>query len=374
MRLPRNSSWVACGGLVLCVGALIAFGSNLRQATPIRLANGNAVRSSASVPVSDAASAAVAAHYDRLPLAFELNRSQSNPQVQFLARGIGYTFFLTHEESVLALSRPSKAAGVLRMKLARSNVNARFGGLDELPGKSNYILGNRPENWHTNIPTYRKVARRNIYRGIDVIYYGTQRQLEYDFVVSPGANPRVIQLDFEGAQNLRTDSAGNLIVKVADGEVRMLRPLAYQQVAGAKHPVTASYVVKGSSSASFELGGYDRALPLVIDPTLAYSTYLGGSNIDGANAIAVAPDATAFIVGGTFSTDFPTAHPLQPNVGGPRDFPQDAFVAKISADGSTLLYSTYLGGVGIRRGERSSGRYVWRCLCHRHDLLCQIFP
>ena len=232
---------------------------------------------------------------------------------------------------------------MLRVKLAGSNTHASFAGLDELPGKSNYIIGKRAENWHTNIPTYRQVARRDIYRGIDVVYYGTQRQLEYDFVVSPGANPGVIQLDFQGAQNLRTDSAGNLIVSVADGELRMQRPLAYQQVAGEKRVVAASYIVQGPS-VTFELAAYDPRLPLVIDPTLAYSTYLGGSNIDGANAIAVAPDATAFIVGGTFSTDFPTAHPLQPDAGGPHDFPQDAFVAKISADGSTLLYSTYLGG------------------------------
>ena len=244
------------------------------------------------------------------------------------------------------MSRQSKAAGVLRVTLAGANFSASYAGLDELPGKSNYIIGKRPENWRTNIPNYRKVVRRGIYHGIDLIYYGTQRQLEYDFVVSPGANPRLIQLDFRGAASLRTDSAGNLIVNVADGELRMQRPLAYQQVAGAKHIVAANYILKGPSSVGFQLGGYDQELPLVVDPTLAYSTYLGGSNIDGTNGIAVAPDATAFIVGGTFSGDFPTAHPLQPNVGGPRDFPQDAFVAKISADGSSLLYSTYLGGAG----------------------------
>jgi len=133
-------------------------------------------------------------------------------------------------------------------------------------------------------------------------------------------------------------------VKVDGGELRFRRPVALQEVKGRKSPISVSYALHGKNEVTFSLASYDHRLPLVIDPILAYSTYLGGSNIDSANGIAVAPDGSAFIAGGTFSTDFPTVHALQPNDGGPHDFPQDAFVSKISADGSTLLYSTYLGG------------------------------
>src|SRR5260370_3452189 len=205
-------------------------------------------------------------------------------------------------------------------------------------------MGNFPSRWRTNVPNYRKVAERGVYNGIDIIYYGNKRQLEYDFVVAPGANPGVIQIAFQGAKSLRIDHAGDLLANVGRGDVRLHRPIAYQGSGDAKHEVAAGYVMKSAHSVSFQLARYDSGQQLIIDPVLSYSTYLGGSEIDGGNAIAVAQDGTAFIAGGTFSTDFPTKHPLQANVGGPFDFPKDAFVAKVSADGSTLLYSTFLGG------------------------------
>ena len=303
--------------------------------------------------------------YGNLPLGFEDNQGQTDSRVRFLSRGVGYSLFLTPTEAVLALRKGrtekperrfagSKLAGesskvgaqaVLRMQLAGGNTRAGMIGLDELPGKSNYFIGNDPAQWRTNVPNYRKVAARGVYPGIDLVYYGSQRRLEYDFVIAAGADPRAIRLAFEGANHLRIDSQGSLIASVQGGEVSFERPIAYQEApGGAKQPVVARYVIKGRRSVGFEVGKHDPGRSLIIDPTLAYSTYLGGSSIDGANAIAVAPDGSAFIAGGTFSSDFPTAHPLQPNAGGPHDFPQDAFVAKISPDGSSLLYSTYLGG------------------------------
>ena len=230
------------------------------------------------------------------------------------------------------------------MQLVGANDAAPFSAIDELPGKSNYLLGKNPGDWHTNVPTYRKVAEQGIYPGVDLVYYGTQRQLEYDFVVAPRADVAPIRLAIQGAQNLHIDDQGELVMAVEGGEVRLHKPVAYQEAGAEKEMVAANYTLDANHQVHFEVGDYDRSRSLVIDPVLAYSSMLGGSNIDGANAIAVAPDNTAFIAGGTFSTDFPTAHPLQPNVDGPHDFPQDAFVAKISADGSTLLYSTYLGG------------------------------
>jgi hypothetical protein len=303
--------------------------------------------------------------YGKLPLGFEANQGQTDSRVRFLSRGGGYSLFLTPNEAVLALqrgqtqkpvgkangskpaiqSRKFAAPAVLRMQLVGSNAAPGMMGMDELPGKSNYFIGNDPAKWRTNVPNYRKVAEHGVYPGIDLIYYGTQRQLEYDFVVAPGSEPRAIRLAFQGADHLRIDSQGNLIASVGGGEVSLRRPIAYQEALdGAKQPVVARYSIRGRRNVAFQVGKHDPGRALIIDPTLSYSTYLGGSSIDGANAIAVAPDGSAFIAGGTFSSDFPTAHPLQPNAGGPADFPQDAFVAKISADGSTLLYSTYLGG------------------------------
>jgi hypothetical protein len=302
--------------------------------------------------------------YTQLPMAFEPNVGQSNGQAKFLARGDGYAVFLTPKEAALVLRRPSsskkvtdsatehnsaplsgsQATGVVRMQLVGTDSTPRFDALDELPGKSNYLIGREAADWHVNVPNYRKVAERGVYPGIDLVYYGTQRQIEYDFVVSPGADPRVIQLAIEGQRKLSIDAQGELVASVEGGEVRLKKPFAYQEVDGGKQIVAANYVLQRDGGVAFGLGKYDPSRTLIIDPILSYSTYLGGSNIDGANAIAVAPDKTAFITGGTYSLDFPTAHPLQPNHGGPDDFFKDAFVTKLSADGSMLLYSTYLGG------------------------------
>ena len=299
--------------------------------------------------------------YGQLPLAFEQNAGQAGSGAAFVARGNGYALLLERAGIELALRRSALDAkqsrsvenpraarhvseGSIEMSLEGSDSAAKFVALDELPGKSNYLIGNDPKKWRTNVPTYRKVAERGVYPGVDLVYYGTQRQLEYDFVIAPGADAGRIRLNVRGAGKLRIDANGDLVIALANGEVRFNRPVAYQRSASGKQIVSSEYALSGAHSVEFRVGQYDRSRELVIDPILSYSTYLGGTNIDGANAIAVAPDGTAFIAGGTFSLDFPTAHPLQPNHGGPDDFDRDAFVAKLSADGSTLLYSTYLGG------------------------------
>ncbi|HWF40342.1 MAG TPA: SBBP repeat-containing protein [Candidatus Acidoferrales bacterium] len=344
-----GQSWKSKWALALC--ALIGVGaiSVGLAARGIREPNGKSSKAStggnkaakAASKASAAAPAQLVAHYSRLPLAFEPAAPEQGSQ--FLAHGKNYTIYLNQNATMLAL-RGAKGAGVVQMKLAGARRAEDFTPSNELPGKSNYILGNQPEKWRTNVPNYAKLTQYGVYPGIDVVYYGTQRELEYDFVVGAHANPAAVRIDFDGARRLRTDAKGDLVVGIAGGDVRLHKPVAYQEIAGKSHIVAANYVVRGKHEASFEVGDYDPSKTLIIDPVLSYSTYLGGSNIDGANAIAVAPDATAFIAGGTFSSDFPTAHALQPNHGGPDDFSQDAFVTKISADGSTLLYSTYLGG------------------------------
>ena len=295
----------------------------------------------------------VAGYLGALPLAFEPNQGQSSDGVKYVARGARYNVFFTSRETVLVLGGSSHVkraerpaadpVDILLMRLAGANANADLVAVDQLPGKTNYFIG-PAENWRTNIPNYRRILQRHVYPGIDISYHGTEGQLEEDFVVSPGADPLAIRLAFEGAKTLRTNSGRELILTLEGGVVTLRAPIAYQEINGSRKLVSANYAVLKDGRVKFRLGDYDQHLPLVIDPILAYSTYLGGSDIDGANAIAVAPDGTAFVAGGTFSTDFPTAHPLQKNRLGPPDLPQDAFVAKLSADGSALLYSTYLGG------------------------------
>ena len=295
-------------------------------------------------PVASSGRTNVIEQYGRLPLAFEPNWSGSNDRVKFLARGSGYALFLTNREAVLELRGRSMTSSIVRMEVAGASAGARLSALEQLPGRSNYFVGNNPKNWRTNIAQYRQVSEDNVYPGVNLVYYGTQGQLEYDFDVAPGADPSVIRLGFKGADNMRLDPRGELVLDAAGGEVRLRKPVAYQEIGGSRQPVAVAYALTGKDTASFQIAKYDSRLPLVIDPILSYSTYLGGSGIDSGNAIAVAPDNTAFIAGGTFSANFPTVHALQPNEGGGPDFSQDGFVAKISSDGSTLLYSTYLGG------------------------------
>jgi hypothetical protein len=291
-------------------------------------------------------------HFGKVRLAFEPNVGQSDPQVKFLSRADGYTLFLTGSETVFLLKAQdresnarSQRGSALRLHFLNSNATAPLEASEQLVGKTNYFMGSNPKNWHSGVATFGKLTQRGVYPGVDVIYYGNQKQLEYDFIVAPNANPRAIELAFDGDQKLKVDANGDLVISTAAGEVRMREPLAYQEDArGNRQIVAANYASRGLHGVGISIGKYDTSRQLIIDPILEYSTYLGGSNIDGANAIAVAQDKTAFVAGGTFSTDFPTAHPLQPNHGGPDDFSRDAFVAKLSADGSQVLYATYLGG------------------------------
>ncbi len=288
------------------------------------------------------------------PLRFEENIGQVHGadarQVRFVSRGNAYTLFLTSTEAVLVLRQGAghgkdagKAAPVVaRMRLSGANPAPHLAGGDELPGKSNYFLGNDPSQWHTGIPNYGRVMAAEVYPGIDLVYHGNQGQLEYDFEVAPHADPGKIRFVLEGIQGVRTDSRGDLLVKVAGGELRFRQPVAYQKEGSVERSVPVRYVLKGKNQVSFRLARHDTRQPLLIDPVLAYSTYLGGSSIDGANAIAVAPDDSAFITGETFSTNFPTVNALYPDS---TYEAQVAFVSKISPDGSALLYSTYLGCV-----------------------------
>jgi beta-propeller repeat-containing protein len=305
--------------------------------------------------------------YGRLPLGFEANQGQTDARVKFLSRGAGYTLFLTRDEAVLAFSgkkaSPDKskiagavdtlpstmaaaeAASVLRMKLVRANPAAKVTGVDELPGRSNYFIGNDPKKWQTNVPTYAKVKYKNIYSSIDLIYYGNQRQFEYDFVVAPGADPHRIAFDVSGAKRISGDDRGDLVLQTAVGEIRWRKPIVYQEKNGTRQEIAARYVVKHKNRVQFEVADYDLRRPLFIDP-LVYSTYLGGRGDDAGYGIAVDKSGNAYVTGTTASTNFPTKNALHgSNAGG-----YDAFVAKLNPTGSALVYSTYLGGSNSDQG------------------------
>jgi hypothetical protein len=251
------------------------------------------------------------------------------------------------------------APAVVRLKLVGANANANVTGLDPLPGKSNYFLGNDPKKWRTNVSNYAKVRYADVYPGVDLVYYGNQGQLEYDFVLSPGADPRAIKFDIQGAEKVEVNAQGNLVLRTEGGEVALHKPIVFQpttdngpRTTDAANPkseipnpksVEGGYRLVAKNQVTFEVAAYDRSLPLIIDPVLTYGTYLGGTNEDRAYAVAADSSGNAYVAGFSYSSDFPTTpgafSPVQ--VGA-----QDAVVAKISADGSALIFSTYLGGSG----------------------------
>jgi hypothetical protein len=303
--------------------------------------------------------------YGKLPLSFEPNQGQTDPQVKFLSRGPGYSLFLTSTEAVLALRKPDhqgdakpprslkiarpavKAAhqaeaSALRVTLVGANGKARSEGIAPVAGRSNYLIGNDPKKWRTDVPNYGKIAYRNVYPGIDLIYYGTdQRQLEYDFIVAPGADPKAIGLRFSGAKGLRINDKGDLVIAVGGGEVIHHAPAIYQESGGKRQPVAGKIAFRGRDLIGFDVASWDRDRPLLIDPVVVYSTFLGGSGPDAGSAIAVDASGDAYVTGYTESLNFPVTagafQTTQPGV-------DNAFVTKLNPSGTALVYSTYLGG------------------------------
>jgi Beta-propeller repeat len=288
--------------------------------------------------------------YGKLPLSFEVNHGQTVPQVKFLSRGNGYNLFLTSNEAMLALRRGNgkHRSDVLKIKLWGANLEPQVTGEGELPGKSNYLLGNDPQQWRTNIANYAKVRYDDVYPGIDMVYYGNGQQLEYDFIVVAGADPGTIKLSFDGARKMRLDERGDLVLSIGGSEIRQHKPFAYQEVNGIKKEVAVQYALSGKQQVGFKVAEYDKTSLLVIDPVLSYSTYLGGSGADLARGIAVDRYGKAFVTGQTASLNFPTtAGSRQTAFGGG----QDVFVTKLNETGSALVYSTYLGGLDVEAGQ-----------------------
>lgn len=304
--------------------------------------------------------------YGKLPLSFEENQGQTDPRVKFLSRGGGYVLFLTPEEAVLSLHRakPLDASplhratyvrelrkghsgekdAVLRMRLAGANPTPEISGLDRLPTKVDYFIGKDSKTWRTNVPSYARVKYRDVYPGVDLVLYGNQRHLEYDFVVAPGADPQAIAFDITGARKLEIGSQGSLVMNVPGGEVEFAKPVVYQEANGERREVAGKYALSGNNRVAFAVADYDKSQPLIIDPVFSwYSTYLLGSTAgDIGYSIAADSSGNAYVTGVTSNTSFPVsanAASIPATQGSPT-----VFVAKLNPGGTALLYASYLSG------------------------------
>ncbi len=307
-------------------------------------------------------------NFGKFPLAFEPNRGQEASPVKFLCRGGGYSLFVTGDEAVFLLKKPApkfpihpdktfsrpkpQAPDILRLKLAQANPDALFEGAQALPGISNYFIGPDPAHWVTRVPQYSRVVLHGVYPGVDVAYYGNQGRLEYDFQVNPGADPRSIHMHIEGADSVQTDGQGNLQLTVKGRKVLFEAPQVYQEDGTGRRPVSGRYSAGGNNDVSFDVKDYDPSRKLVIDPVLDYGTYLGGTGGDRGTGIAVDGLGNTYITGLT-SGSFPITPGAIQSVFGSKVYTEmnDVFVSKFDPTGSTLLYSTYLGGTQNDTGE-----------------------
>lgn len=409
----KHALWIAALGAAMLAGCGKEHGSVAAlQAAGNRAGNRHFTH---TTPVAQRRLAALST-----PMYFEPNVGQTDAQVRFLSRGAGYSVFLTRSGPVFSLaanphapvacrkgracSQPASPADVVRIAFAGANPDPVAEGVDPQPGKSHYLIGKDRNRWHPNVARFSKVRYRKVYPGIDAVFYGNQKRLEYDFVVAPGADPRQIALDMDGVRSMRIDPAGNLVLSTDGGELLQHKPVVYQQIANRRIAVEGRYVLHSDRQAGFALGKYDTRAPLVIDPMFGFSAYFGGTADDRASSVATdavgntyvtgwttfdlptnaypKPRSTAFVakfdadgvpvfttyLGGTnanaessgdsgasiavdagghayvaglaCSTDFPVVNAVQPQLGGHCD----AFVAKLASDGSALDYSTYVGG------------------------------
>ncbi|MFY9573293.1 MAG: SBBP repeat-containing protein [Blastocatellia bacterium] len=287
-----------------------------------------------------------------LPVTFEANRGQAEADVKFVGRAPGFGLLLKPGEAVFALgySKPQSAnqredrsscnatlpARRLTMRLEGANAATLISGVERQAPRANYFIGNDPAKWIRDVETYSRVMYSSVYPGVDLLFYGNERQLEYDFTVAPGANPQNIRLRFDGAESAELSSDGALILRTAAGEVRHERPVAYQDSGSSRTSVTAEFKQQVDGTIGFRIGAYDTSIPLVIDPVLVYSTYVGGAVSDFGRGIAVDSAGNAYVAGDSVSSDFLfRASPTN----------ADVFVGKLSSNGLLLEY-TFFGGSG----------------------------
>jgi alpha-tubulin suppressor-like RCC1 family protein len=283
------------------------------------------------------------------PLYFEANRGQANVPAQFIARGYNYQFLISPTEAQIVLRKATVESVAVRMQFVDANAQAQIRGDAELPGKINYLTGNDPAQWRVGVAMFAKVRVGELYPGVNLVYYGNQQQLEYDFDIAPGTNPDVIAIHFDGTDKISINPQGELILGLAGGEIRQPKPVIYQTIGGTRKEIAGDYRLVDTHTVAFTIGQYDRNQPLVIDPLLSYSTYFGGSAGDTAWAVALDTNGFIYMAGQTFSKQYSTNAALatsgafQTNFAGGK-LTGDAFVAKFNNSGTSLIYLTYLGG------------------------------
>jgi len=301
------------------------------------------------------------AQFNNSPIGFELydnayknNGIAKKSDTTYVSRGNNYALFLTPSEAVVTLS-DLQASGsepaVLHMQYVGANKTTTIRGLDNFGAKSHYFMGNDPSKWKTDVPRFEKVQYKELYPGVDLLFYGNQSELEYDFIVAPNINPDIIRLNFSGAEKLVINSQGDLLIQTRVGHILQKKPVIYQNIQNNsqdnsqnnKQFIDGSYVLLSDNMIGFNIGHYDLNRPLIIDPILDYAVYIGGSDQDNGTRIAVDAGGYIYITGFTFSSDFPSGALLGSNI--------SSFVTKLTPDGSNVVFSLYLGGSGIDRGR-----------------------
>jgi hypothetical protein len=384
--------WLGLCGLVMSAGLTQLSGTGITP-VPAPLVGGMAVGGPSPVAPPPSSREQVLHAYGNLPLRFVENRGQTNARVRYHAQGPRYTFFLTREEIVLSFARRSRASDsrgaseasfatrgstarppalgapaagsadaeategiTLALRFVGANPQAALEGEERAPGAVNYLRGNDPARWHTQLPHYAQVVYRELWPGVDLMLRGQRGELKYEFRVRPGARLSDIALGYRGSTGLALDGEGGLLIDTAWGVLRDSPPVSYQEISGERVPVESRYVLTGKGDAEHRYGfavgaGYDPDRALIVDPGLDYSTFLGGAGGDAGNGIAVDAAGNAYVVGTTQSLDFPTTAGAFDRTPGDTFNGPDAFVSKLNATGSALVYSTYLGGGGFDFGR-----------------------
>lgn len=309
-----------------------------------------------SVSAHSALPAVPSSPFSSLPLTFEPNDGQLTRAVRFLARAPGYTLFLTSKGAVMETQSGAGAApSIVRMRYLGARHARRIAGIRRQPARVNYFLGRTRRDWHVNIPTYAQVEYRDLYPGIDLVFGGSAAGPEYDWIVHPGADLARVALSVQGAGRLHVDGQGNL---AGAAGVLQRAPVLYQTVRGRRHRVSGGFSVVSGTTVKLTAGNFDHARPLVVDPTLAYSSRVGGGNGEGGYSLAIDRSGNTYVTGDTSSANFPVVDPVDPSLHTSASclhmlMPTcvDAFVLKLSAGGGKLIFSTYIGGQGDDYGH-----------------------
>jgi uncharacterized protein (TIGR03437 family) len=291
---------------------------------------------------------AAAAGYGRLPLGFEPNLGQAGARVRYLARTAEASFYFEPRQAAVVRTQQGKAPvthlAAMRMAFEGANPAARIAALDRLPGASNYLTGADPSRWRLGVPRYARVVYHKLYPGVDLVFHGRERKLQFDFILDAGARPERIALRFSGVQRIEADGAGGLWLHYREGRFRLEKPFAYQEVDGRRQDAGGRFVLKPGGLVGFELARYDARKPAVIDPVISYGTFVGGARDEVAMAVAVDAQGSAYLTGATASPELATAGALQTALNGGPAGRTDAFVTKLNSAGTALVYSTYIGG------------------------------